>query len=311
MLETCIAEVNEMMMTRIIVNLLIGVLLTLTACANPAKSPQPPASLITQQTPACTTNATSPSQLASGQPSPTLSIFDNLSVSRMIFSFLLSLIGLILISIGRKQKKRNVWTLGIAVALGGVLAIFVESPEIRTIILGIAAVFATIFSALSIQQSQKLRKENLERENRDRQERVLIEISQWAKDIIGCCREKAILGERRDTVSSRYEYDEIDNIRADLEVSQANGQYIQQVSGSFTGLVELVTMFIEHIREHVSLLEKQPIHPDMIAMGEWKIINNYLDQLHEQRIQLVTAGLRVLEEVGKLRSGTLHENQGS
>ncbi len=298
------------MTIRTITNILIGILLTLTACANPAKS-QPPTSLINQQTPACTANATSPSQLAPIQTSPTLSFFGNLSVSRIIFSFRLLLVGLILIIIGRKQKKRNVWTLGIAIALGGSLTIFVESPEIRTIILGIAAVFATIFSALSIEQSQKLRKENLERENRDRQERVLIEISQWAKDIVGCCREKGIFGERRGTVSSRYEYDEIDNIRADLEVYQANGKYIQQVSVSFSGLVELVNMFIEHIREHISLMEKQPIHPDMIAIGEWKIISVYLDQLHEQRLQLVTAGLRVLEEVGKLRSGTLHENQGS
>jgi hypothetical protein len=229
----------------------------------------------------------------------------NINIIRLSILFLLFIIGIVLLIIGTRKQKRRLSTIGISFLAASGIALFVELSELRNILTAFAAVSAVIIAAISIDESRRLRQDNFERENRDRQELILIEISHWARDVIGYCKEKNSLGENGKVIS-RYEYENLDDIRANLQILYADGQYIRQISTKFVSLADLVNVLHKHTEEHISLLERQPVHPDVVAFGDSVTIDKYLNQLHEHRQQLVIIGVTILKEVGKIRSSILH-----
>ena len=103
-----------------------------------------------------------------------------------LVAVIFALIGASLLWFGIKRKNRFMKALGTSLLGGAGVAVFVESAQLREILTAAASVFAIFISALSIDEARRLRKDSLDRENRDRKERLLNEIIEWAISIAKC-----------------------------------------------------------------------------------------------------------------------------
>ena len=120
-----------------------------------------------------------------------------LSITIITTLAVFALIGFILFYVGSKKKRRNLQLIGIGFLLAVGVILFVESAEIRSTLIALAAVIAALIAAMSFDESRKLRKETMDREAQDRIERLerekrerkiqlLNEIIHWAEDLVGC-----------------------------------------------------------------------------------------------------------------------------
>ena len=107
----------------------------------------------------------------------------DMPISQILLLFAVFLIGLIILAIGFFRKKRTVEVVGISLLIAVLIAFFVESQEVRDILVSFAIVVVAIISAANINESRNIRKESAEKEKRDRKERLLNEIIDWAEDI--------------------------------------------------------------------------------------------------------------------------------
>ena len=85
-----------------------------------------------------------------------------------------------------KKKKRRLHFWGVGLLVAAFVLLFVKSTELREILIALAAVFAVFIAAFSIDETRRLRKDSLDRESRDRKERLLNEIIEWAMSISTC-----------------------------------------------------------------------------------------------------------------------------
>jgi hypothetical protein len=95
----------------------------------------------------------------------------------------LIIVGVLIILVSKRSQNRWTMILGPALIIAAIFSIFIKSFEFRDIMVAFASIFAVIFSAVSIYQSEKIRKDTLEKEAKDRKERYLDEIISWANDV--------------------------------------------------------------------------------------------------------------------------------
>lgn len=76
------------------------------------------------------------------------------------------------------------YTLGIGFMAGAGAAVFVESAQLREILMAAASVFAVFIAALSIDETRRLRKESADKASKGRKERLLNEIIEWAISVV-------------------------------------------------------------------------------------------------------------------------------
>ena len=85
--------------------------------------------------------------------------------------------------VGNKKKKQMLIIVGAAFIASTVISLFINSAEFREILVAFAAVFAAIIAALSIWQSRQIRQDSIEREDRDRKERLINEVTEWLREL--------------------------------------------------------------------------------------------------------------------------------
>jgi len=110
-----------------------------------------------------------------------------LGIITIVIAGVATIIGAILIAVrnkvGDKKKKQMLVIVGTAFIASAGISLFINSVEVREILVAFAAVFAAIIAAISIYQSRQMRHDSIERESRDRKERLLNEITEWLKEL--------------------------------------------------------------------------------------------------------------------------------
>lgn len=96
------------------------------------------------------------------------------------------IVGLITFVIGAFIRKKTVELLGASLCVAVLIAFFVESQEIRVILVSFATVTAVIISMFNIIEMRKIRRDSSDKEERDRKERLLNEIIDWARNTMTC-----------------------------------------------------------------------------------------------------------------------------
>ena len=98
-----------------------------------------------------------------------------------------AIIGVILLAVGNRKDKLMLRMLGIGFLMGAGVVLFVmlfaKSAELREILTALAALVAVIIAAFSINESRRIRQDSIERESRDRTERLVNEVTKWLKEL--------------------------------------------------------------------------------------------------------------------------------
>jgi len=108
-----------------------------------------------------------------------------LDISTIIVVGVVAIIGVILFVAGNVKNKSRLRMMGIAVVMGAGMFLFVASAALREILTALAALFAVIIAAFSIDESRRMRKDSMEREGRDRKERLIDEVVKWLRELEG------------------------------------------------------------------------------------------------------------------------------
>jgi len=106
-----------------------------------------------------------------------------LDISTIIIAGVVFIIGAILFAVGNRKNKRTLRMVGIAFLMGAGVSLFVSSAELREILTAYAALVAVIIAAFSIDESRRIRQDSIERESRDRKERLVNEVTEWLREL--------------------------------------------------------------------------------------------------------------------------------
>lgn len=96
----------------------------------------------------------------------------DMPISQILLLFSVLLVGLIILAIGFFRGKRTVEVVGISLLIAVLIAFFVESQEVRDILVSFAIVVVAIISAANINELRNTRKE-----------KSLNEIIEWAEAV--------------------------------------------------------------------------------------------------------------------------------
>lgn len=123
----------------------------------------------------------------------------NISVLVILF-----IVGVLFLWYGNSKGKVFIREIGIGLSVAVIIIfIFVGVGVLSDILLPLASVTAAVVAVLSLDLSRRIRKETLEKENRDRKERYLNEIINWANDVNTNFQNLAIFNENPfDTLSN-------------------------------------------------------------------------------------------------------------
>ena len=108
-----------------------------------------------------------------------------LDISTIIIVGVVALIGAILLAVGNRKNKRILRMVGIGVLMSAGVTLFVRSAELREILTAYAALVAVFIAAFSIDESRRMRQDSIERESRDRKERLIDEVAKWLRELEG------------------------------------------------------------------------------------------------------------------------------
>ena len=93
------------------------------------------------------------------------------------------IIAITLFAMGSLKTSRLLRTLGISLYVVFGVCLFIFWTHFREIITAFAAVAAAIIAAISIYQSRQMRQDSIERESRDRKERLVNEVAEWLRKL--------------------------------------------------------------------------------------------------------------------------------
>jgi hypothetical protein len=220
-----------------------------------------------------------------------------------LVAVIFALIGASLLWFGIKRKKRFMYTLGTGFLVGAGVAVFVESAQLREILTAAASVFAVFISALSIDEARRIRKDSLDRENRDRKERLLNEIIEWAIDVAKCSLEKDLPDTSRITDMNDAKLHLAHNtqiLARSFQSMRGRNQYISKIVSTFgQDLQEATNSLIKDVEEHIKLLDI--LYGVVIAEFTSQIINP-TTQIAMHRRKLDDSANKVIEEATKIKT---------
>jgi membrane-bound ClpP family serine protease len=132
---------------------------------------------------------------------------------------ILFIIGAVFLHFGFRNPWSLIWDIGIVCFIVALVLAITLWQEFRYSIVAIAVLGATIISLYSIEQTRLLRQDASNKENRERKQRDLSEITTWAVDILSCGSDINVeyaLSARELEGSRREEAEEI-KVRSDLK----------------------------------------------------------------------------------------------
>jgi len=170
---------------------------------------------------------------------------------------------------------------------------------------------AAVIVALGLGLSSLIQTHKLQK--RERKERLLNEIIEWAADVIKCRFEdksKSMLSSKNisETLSSFWRY--ITDIQDNLKIQHAKGFYISKISPIFGQHInESVDSLIKVISDFIDLFDKpktdmEDILTEQIKLSEEEIerMNNYIEKIDNIRKLLDKSANKVIEEAVKIKT---------
>lgn len=101
----------------------------------------------------------------------------------LIVGIIIAVIGLIILFNGIRRKGRILQAIGAAFIFSALIS-FLSVPETRELLLAGAAIAAIFLSMVSIYDSRRLRADGIEKDERNRKQSELNEITEWAINIL-------------------------------------------------------------------------------------------------------------------------------
>lgn len=144
-------------------------------------------------------------------------------------------------------------------------AIFVYINQIREILVAFASVAAVVIAVYSYDQSRQIRKDTLDRENRDRKERLLNEIINWVEEVGSKCAfesdpneenaSRTLEGALHCTEASKFISEHRRAFEYGYKQVSWKGDYVKTLAENiFTSKIGSVTSLVEALKEHLNLL---------------------------------------------------------
>jgi len=199
-------------------------------------------------------------------------------ISQILLLSAVLLVGFIILAIGYSRKNRTVEVVGASLLIAVVIAFFVESQEVRDILVSFAIVVVAIISAANINELRDTRQQSAEKENRDRKERLLNEVIDWSKtaikrifpevkpisEAIKEAKDKRKIFELPDEAfefTIRTEDAILESARLETEISEA--EYLLKIAtGIDDKLADLISTVVDKMKSRKDLLYKsEPFKP--------------------------------------------------
>jgi len=190
-----------------------------------------------------------------------IQLFDmNISVLTGIVLVALLLLGMILLIFGIARNKIFIQALGAGIIGSVCIYLFVESSQFRDILVALASIFAVVIAVLSLYQTQRIRKDSLDKEDRDRKEHLLNEIIEWAIDMGKCGIEVSLDSWRHISSLKELELEDFINISelvGSFSSMRSESHYISKISSAFgQSLQDAVIRLKDSLEEHIDLLDR-------------------------------------------------------
>jgi uncharacterized membrane protein len=216
-----------------------------------------------------------------------------LDISTIIIVGVIAFIGVIVLVVGNRKNKRILRMVGIAFLMGAGVGLFVMSAEVREILTALAALIAVIIAAFSINESRRIRQDSIERESRDRKERLVNEVTNWLRELeshiffelgtIKSVAEDALLRApeiSRETWGRIYDLDiALANINA-LSAGIKEAEYYQRLTSKLNeGLSDLIEVIVNDLKQRKQLVIEQSKSP--LDYGEMDKASQLMKELTE------------------------------
>jgi len=181
----------------------------------------------------------------------------------LVISSICALFGGVILLAGFIRKNHWLKIIGGAFALAGIVSLFVNNEDFRAILTAAAGVIAAVAVTFALQQNTQLRKDAKERELRDRTEKSLNEIIDWAADVL---TSKSPIENLRPEWMLETKLDSEEKMRfiqiymnldllSQYAVLQQHGKYISLLASTLpVDLSEAVDAVLGRIEKHVELL---------------------------------------------------------
>lgn len=188
-------------------------------------------------------------------------MFMNAELLSLILITSTVLLSVVIYIIGLSTKKRLIQYLAGSLFIGAIIGYFVQSETMRAILVSFAVVAVAIISALSINETKRIRKENIEHENRDRAERLLNEIKNWALEAMKAAvsrqtRSADVLWETR--LKYKYVWSQRFYISTIADKSFKNLRpIIDEVNNKLSEAIDVTIAVIEHKKKGAELISTE------------------------------------------------------
>jgi membrane protein implicated in regulation of membrane protease activity len=190
------------------------------------------------------------------------------------------IIGLIILLIGLLKKSAALIIVGVAMFLSLLLYTLISNPNMSYALSAFSTIALALFAGVTIFLSYQARKDASDREKRDRREKLLNEIIEWAEDVA-----KAAISRQ-----TRHPH-ELWKIKLEYKYQKSKGKYISViVSSSFTELSNLLEEINKKLDETI-ICTQQAI--DDTSVGE---------ALKKFETELTNSVEKILEEAAKIKN---------
>lgn len=247
-----------------------------------------------------------------------------LDISTIIIVVVSAIIGAILFSVGNRKNKRVLRMLGIGFFLGAGVSLFVKSTELREILTAAAAVFAVLIAAISINESRRLRQDSIERESRDRKDRLFDEVTKWLRELenriflkrgtIKSVTEDILKRSPEISQETWHHLDELDHTLVEIgSLSEGikEAKYYQNLASrlntELSSLIGVILNNLEQRRQLVAEDAKSPIdYGEIIRKIHEGTLGKEVDKEHKLTEDLIENDDRPLEGLGLSEQAITH-----
>lgn len=196
-----------------------------------------------------------------------------LDISTIIIAGVAVIIGTILLVVGNKKNKRMPRILGIGFCIGaGVMLLvmsLIMSAEVREPLTAFAAIVAVVIAAVSVEESRRMRQDSIDRESRDRKERLINEVTEWIKELegrifckLGTIKPREYILQKRPQIppADWFRLHELDNALVemdDLRLAISEAEYYQKLLSKLNKeLSSLIEVIVNNLKQRSQLVRE-------------------------------------------------------
>jgi len=231
---------------------------------------------------------------------------NDLDFATAIVALIFIIVGLFTCWFGWKTKRQTLTILGVSLLVGAGLLVYIKSSQLREILTALASVTAVFIAAYSIDQTKQIRKDTINQEHREVNERRINLIIEWAIDVARNAFEPGIVEltsmtiEEMSAFVSRYE-DELKHFR----LARAKSLYMLNIAGrideDIRKTVEYLTdaLKIDFIRELYSYKMTKGTKNEILVKDIAKRLQDNSEKVYALAADVIDKAAKCLPEIEK------------